>query len=186
MIYFIRRANGDIKIGTTKNYSHRLIALRAEHGDLTLLTFMDGSHKLEKCIHHNFKHLQHGDSEWFQPGTDLMEFIQSKELRAKFVAEYEKEIALKRAIRVEKERIAKPSEIIQKWNVIARLAEERNTDPVTMIIEELNRADGNVSAAARALGVTHSVIYYHLRNVKIQRSRIVVVGNEQQNGASHD
>lgn len=56
-------------------------------------------------------------------------------------------------------------------HTLTRMAEERNTDVLSMILEEISRENGNVKRAARNLGVVHSVLYYHLEKNEIAIKR---------------
>lgn len=77
MVYFIRRADGFIKIGTTACLTRRLAQLKAEHGpDLTVLAVIDGGPAREGGLHFRFSHLR-ADGEWFRPGDDILAFIES-------------------------------------------------------------------------------------------------------------
>jgi hypothetical protein len=77
MIYFLRRENGDIKIGTAKTFSDRLNQLRVEHGELELLGAMVGGLDVERSLHEQFHHARYGRAEWFAPVSELLVFIQT-------------------------------------------------------------------------------------------------------------
>jgi hypothetical protein len=76
-IYFIKSHNsGLIKIGTTVNLQERVRSLQTgSPEEIYVVALMIGDHKLEKQIHKKFQHLRRGDSEWFEPNSDLMDFI---------------------------------------------------------------------------------------------------------------
>lgn len=59
-------------------------------------------------------------------------------------------------------------------HILAQKAKERNTDVPSMIIDEINQADGNVSEAARKLGVVHSVLYHHMKKHGIKKTHCFV------------
>jgi hypothetical protein len=72
--YFIRQGtDGPIKIGKTTDLGHRFNRLQVGSAvKLNVLRVLLGDH--ERALHERFAHLRmHG--EWFEPGTDLVEFI---------------------------------------------------------------------------------------------------------------
>jgi hypothetical protein len=76
MIYFLRRADGAIKIGTTEKYFNRRSGLVKQHGDLELLGVMEGSRKEEQEIHNQFASARLSEKlEWFEPRQDLLDYI---------------------------------------------------------------------------------------------------------------
>lgn len=76
MIYFLQRADGAIKIGSTRRYSSRKDTLQTEHGKLTLLGHMDGMLKEERTIQRQFSDCRiHRKAEWFNPTPELLDFI---------------------------------------------------------------------------------------------------------------
>jgi transcriptional regulator with XRE-family HTH domain len=76
-IYFISSERGYIKIGFSKHVYDRLKALQIANGEkLTLLKFYPGTKKQEKALHKRFKKL-HLKGEWFMPGLELTNFIES-------------------------------------------------------------------------------------------------------------
>lgn len=76
MIYFVQRADGAIKIGTSEQVRTRKRELAKQHGALTALGFMDGSYELEEFLHATFSdHRINPRSEWFLPVPDLLEYI---------------------------------------------------------------------------------------------------------------
>lgn len=78
MIYFLQRADGAIKIGTTEKYYTRHSALAAQFGNLKLLGVIEGGRQEEQQLHHQFSHVRvdtKRKSEWYQPSEELFEFI---------------------------------------------------------------------------------------------------------------
>lgn len=79
MIYFLRRANGDIKIGTTINYFGRISALQNKYGKLELLGVHDGNRETEIVLHERFSehrlYTRNHPTEWFRPVPDLLGYI---------------------------------------------------------------------------------------------------------------
>lgn len=64
---------------------------------------------------------------------------------------------------------------------LVELAQQRNTDIPTLIVDEINRANGNISKAAKELGVVHSVLYHHMEanNIKMCGPRYAVQPPEE-------
>lgn len=77
MIYFLQRADGAVKIGTTNQYHNRLYSLSLEFGNLSLLGLMDGDRAVERQIHQMFPETQIGKSEWFLESEALSEYIRA-------------------------------------------------------------------------------------------------------------
>lgn len=78
MIYFLRRADGAIKIGTTEKYYTRLSDLIKRHGDLELLGVMEGDREKEQEVHRRFAHARLNNkrkTEWFQSCQELLDYI---------------------------------------------------------------------------------------------------------------
>lgn len=75
MIYFLRRANGDIKIGTTTRFYTRKGQLQGEHGPLELLGYMEGDAVAERELHARFSSLRRGRGEWFAESAELLGFV---------------------------------------------------------------------------------------------------------------
>jgi len=78
MIYFLRRADGAIKIGTTEKYYARRSALAAEFGDLELLGMMEGGREAERTLHQQFSQVRITNirkTEWFLPSQELLDYI---------------------------------------------------------------------------------------------------------------
>ena len=76
VVYYSRRADGMIKIGTTVHFKDRMKALSREHGDLQVLLTHPGSIDEEAEIHGRFSDLAIGH-EWFRPGEALLSWIVS-------------------------------------------------------------------------------------------------------------
>lgn len=80
-VYYVRRADGLIKIGVTGNLKARIRHLRADHGPLELLATHDGGRKAEAAAHRRFaEHRVEG--EWFAPGESLLEHLAELDRRA--------------------------------------------------------------------------------------------------------
>lgn len=75
MIYFLQRANGDIKIGTTRNFQMRYDQLRVDHGELKLMGALKGGRKIEKALHEQFAEYKQGRTEWFTLNDELIQYI---------------------------------------------------------------------------------------------------------------
>lgn len=75
MIYFLKRSNGDVKIGTTIRLSVRLKQLADEHGVLELLGVCPGSFAEERALHRKFKDFC-VRGEWFDHHESLQDFIE--------------------------------------------------------------------------------------------------------------
>lgn len=74
VIYYVRRADGLIKIGTTWRLRHRLSALRREHGELQLLLTHSGGYEAERGLHDRFSELR-VTGEWFTARKRLTDWI---------------------------------------------------------------------------------------------------------------
>ena len=77
MIYFLRRSDGLVKIGTTKNFSARLVELERQYGKLELLGWSEGMRREEQLLHKQFDSCQAkvDGLEWFHPIPDLLSYI---------------------------------------------------------------------------------------------------------------
>lgn len=76
VVYYVRRANGDIKIGTSKQFDARLIALIREHGDLEVLAIEPGYYDHEADRHDEYRDVRiRPDREWFRPSAELLAHI---------------------------------------------------------------------------------------------------------------
>ena len=79
-IYFIQSVNGgNIKIGYSNNPQKRLATFQTAQADrLVILGLMPGDIRYEKQLHRQFaKYRIRGDGEWFQPSSDIINFIHS-------------------------------------------------------------------------------------------------------------
>lgn len=75
MIYFIRRPDGSIKIGSSRNVRTRLYGLRSEHGlELNLISVVSEDQFHEHALHRRFSNFRR-DGEWFAPAEELLAFI---------------------------------------------------------------------------------------------------------------
>ena len=70
-IYFLRRADGLIKIGYTANLKRRLEHLTKSHGALEVVRLINGDKHREKQLHTRFRAFnEYG--EWFRPESELL------------------------------------------------------------------------------------------------------------------
>jgi hypothetical protein len=74
IVYYLRRGDGAVKIGTSANPGSRFDALVREHGDLHLLLTHCGDYGREREMHHRFADLCIR-GEWFRPEPPLLEWI---------------------------------------------------------------------------------------------------------------
>lgn len=74
MIYFIKRDDGLVKIGTTTNFYRRLASLKKEHGELGVMGWHNGDYKTEKEIHQKFSAYRIID-EWFYFSDELSRYL---------------------------------------------------------------------------------------------------------------
>lgn len=84
IVYFVQRADGDIKIGTTARYAMRMRQLMFEHGVLKVLGVIPGNRATEKHMHERFalqRRQRIGETtgrvfllEWFAPTPELLWF----------------------------------------------------------------------------------------------------------------
>lgn len=70
-IYFLRRADGLVKIGYTDNLKRRMSSLTRSHGTLEVLRVINGDRRRERQIHHQFVHLNEF-GEWFRATDHLI------------------------------------------------------------------------------------------------------------------
>ena len=83
IVYYLRRQDGPIKIGFSKDLSSRVSDLEKLHGPLTVLATEPGSRATETRRHRQFRALQITDApawqgpEWFRPGAALLAHIES-------------------------------------------------------------------------------------------------------------
>lgn len=85
-IYFIQESVlRNIKIGFTSSHpaSRLKVLANASSQELTLIGFMISDKPHEKRLHRRFNHL-HVRNEWFQPGEDLLRFINGLEYGGEF------------------------------------------------------------------------------------------------------
>lgn len=89
MIYFVKRKDGDIKIGYTADgyFQKRFTALEGDYGDLVPIGYIDGDQETERAIHREFAQYRRlfpgrknkgGNpvySEFFEPAPELITFI---------------------------------------------------------------------------------------------------------------
>jgi T5orf172 domain len=75
VVYYVRRQDGLIKIGTSSRLRARLSALRKEHGELELLLTHAGAHDKEHELHRRFAKLR-VEGEWFRNTKRLALWIQ--------------------------------------------------------------------------------------------------------------
>ncbi len=78
IIYFIRYGtNGPIKIGIARDLMKRLDTLQSGAPEiLRILHFVEGFITDERRLHERFAHL-HCRGEWFEPATELLDYIES-------------------------------------------------------------------------------------------------------------
>lgn len=74
IVYYIRRPDGMIKIGTSRAAGSRLDSIARKHGKLVLMAFHTGARAEEAAIHRKFKALHIG-AEWHRPELPLLEHI---------------------------------------------------------------------------------------------------------------
>lgn len=73
IVYYVRRPDGAVKIGTTWNLKTRMQAFRNVN-QVELLAWHTGGQCAEAALHRRFKHLRL-DGEWFEAGQDLVDHI---------------------------------------------------------------------------------------------------------------
>lgn len=74
VVYFVRRADGLVKIGCTTALPLRLATLAGQYGPLRLLGLQYGGFGEEHALHRTFKQLR-VDGEWFEFLGDLCEYV---------------------------------------------------------------------------------------------------------------
>jgi DNA-binding Xre family transcriptional regulator len=74
MIYFVQRANGNIKIGFTDNIKDRLRSLQGAYDGVELLGIMEGDRATEKALHNQFRFCW-VEGEFFVDTFELLEYI---------------------------------------------------------------------------------------------------------------
>jgi hypothetical protein len=77
VVYYFRRADGAIKIGTTTRLHERRITLQGAHGPLELLLTHCGAREREALMHAKFRDLLLEKREWFRGEAELLEWIAS-------------------------------------------------------------------------------------------------------------
>lgn len=81
VVYFVQRADGDVKIGCSAFLRDRMINLCNQHGALTLLGTMEGDRFDEQATHTRFAAYRRAGrkpnkpTEWFAPAADLLDYI---------------------------------------------------------------------------------------------------------------
>lgn len=158
MIYFLQRANGDIKIGVTKRYTDRARQLSKEHGELKLLALVEGSFETEKELHREFRNFWTGDSEWFQDAPAIHEFIASHDC-----------LPLP----------ARKAETRQPYSLTARIGESQTTMRNAIIAALVQ--GGTISKAAKILGIHHSTLLYQMsqHNMTLDYYVVLKIDNEE-------
>lgn len=81
IVYYLRRTDGLIKIGTSTSYLTRFKDLRRAHGDLALLVARAGGYPEETAAHNRFAAV-HVGGEWFRPALPLLLEIQRMRVAA--------------------------------------------------------------------------------------------------------
>lgn len=78
MIYFARRPDGKIKIGSSSKPKERLKSLQSEYGAVEIVAVMEGGVKQETLLHKHFSKLNTGldGREWFHPSETLLGYIE--------------------------------------------------------------------------------------------------------------
>lgn len=74
VIYYLRRADGAIKIGMTRDLTQRKHDLEGRYGPLELLIWEPGGREVERALHRQFRQLRL-ELEWFHPGRELLDNI---------------------------------------------------------------------------------------------------------------
>lgn len=76
-IYVLRRQDGMIKIGWTRNFRDRMWRHQRDHGHLKLLALFNGSVQDEHALHRRFAGYLAEGREWFEPGAEITEWLAS-------------------------------------------------------------------------------------------------------------
>jgi hypothetical protein len=75
LVYFIRAANGMIKIGYARDLWTRLRTLQSGHSEpLEILVYSRGDPVTEERLHEAFRRYRRG-GEWFEPAPPLLAYI---------------------------------------------------------------------------------------------------------------
>lgn len=98
LVYYLRRCDGLIKIGTSRNLKRRMNTLGKEHGPLTLLLTHGGDGDREGEIHEKFAELR-VTGEWFLARKRLTDWIRKCRLDPVIAGSQEPETADMDAIR---------------------------------------------------------------------------------------
>lgn len=86
IIYYLRRGDGLIKIGTSHNFGSRLSRLRKEYGDLQILLTHSGGYERERELHGKFAELGVG-GEWFLARKRLTNWIKKCRLNPEYATQ---------------------------------------------------------------------------------------------------
>jgi hypothetical protein len=84
MIYFVQRANSDIKIGFTDDWQSRRLTLQHKQGRIALLGWIEGGVAKEKELHKQFRDYRINKkhrSDWFEVNQGLLDFIQAETIK---------------------------------------------------------------------------------------------------------
>lgn len=76
MIYFVQRKGGLVKIGRTRDFQTRIVALTRQYGELNVLCTHAGDAKVERCFHKRYKEY-HIQQEWFALPPPEIEYIKN-------------------------------------------------------------------------------------------------------------
>jgi hypothetical protein len=114
-VYFLRRADGLIKIGTTFRFAQRLETLIKSHGPLEVIRVINGDRQRERSIHRLF-HVHHEYGEWFRPSAELLAAI--PKLEDGFLVSVTKDDAKAEWIAAEQEFMA---EVVAKAKQLVKL-----------------------------------------------------------------
>ena len=74
IVYYVRRGDGAIKIGTTTQPANRMMALKQQHGPIEILLTHCGDGERERQMHRRFSDLR-VEGEWFRPEMELLMWI---------------------------------------------------------------------------------------------------------------
>lgn len=78
-VYFVKRnSDGAIKIGFTTSLVNRIYALNRKHGDVKLIGVIEGGMAREGILHTLFNELRYEGTEFFEPSSKLLKFIESE------------------------------------------------------------------------------------------------------------
>lgn len=73
-VYFLRRADGLIKIGFSNTFATRLATLTKSHGPLEVLRLINGDRRRERSVQSRLKR-HHEYGEWFRDSEELRQAI---------------------------------------------------------------------------------------------------------------